>query len=50
MKGLFGNMFDLNRDGKLDSLEMAMDYMALGWKKIEKRIIMYFGVIYKIVR
>lgn len=27
MSGLFGKMFDLNRDGKLDSLERAMDYM-----------------------
>lgn len=25
--GIFGNMFDLNRDGKLDSIERAMDYM-----------------------
>ena len=27
MNGLFGKMFDLNRDGKLDSIERAMDYM-----------------------
>ena len=28
MKGLFGKMFDLNGDGKLDSLEKAIDYMV----------------------
>lgn len=27
MNGLFGKMFDLNRDGKLDPMERAMDYM-----------------------
>ncbi len=27
MNGFFGKMFDLNRDGKLDSIERAMDYM-----------------------
>ncbi len=26
--GFFGKMFDFNRDGKLDSLERAMDFMA----------------------
>ena len=25
--GIFGNMFDLNRDGKLDAMERAMDFM-----------------------
>ena len=25
-KGIFGRMFDLNRDGKLDPLERAMDF------------------------
>ncbi len=25
--GIFGNMFDLNRDGKLDAMEQAMDFM-----------------------
>ena len=29
MKGLFGNLFDLDRDGKLDQMEKAMDYMLL---------------------
>ena len=28
MKGLFGNMFDLNRDGTLNTFERAMDLMA----------------------
>lgn len=26
MKGLFGNMFDFNRDGKLDAFEMAAEF------------------------
>ena len=26
MKGLFGNMFDFNRDGKLDAIEMAAEF------------------------
>ena len=26
--GIFGNMFDLNRDGKLDSMERAMEFMV----------------------
>ena len=25
-KGIFGNMFDLNRDGKLDTLERGLDF------------------------
>lgn len=27
-KGFFNGLFDLNRDGKLDSFERAMDFMA----------------------
>ena len=27
-KGFFGGLFDFNRDGKLDSFERAMDFMA----------------------
>lgn len=27
-KGFFGGLFDLNNDGKLDSLEKAMDFAA----------------------
>lgn len=27
-KGFFGSLFDMNRDGRLDSLERGMDYMA----------------------
>lgn len=27
-KGFFGSLFDLNRDGELDSVERAMDFMA----------------------
>lgn len=27
-RGFFGNLFDMNRDGKLDSWERAMDMMA----------------------
>ena len=27
-KGFFGNLFDFNRDGKLDSLERAADFAA----------------------
>ena len=26
MKSLFGNMFDFNRDGKLDAFEMAAEF------------------------
>jgi hypothetical protein len=26
MNGIFGDMFDLNRDGELDSFERAMDF------------------------
>lgn len=26
--GFFGNLFDLNRDGKFDSLEKAMDFIT----------------------
>lgn len=26
MGGIFGNMFDFNRDGKLDSFECAMEF------------------------
>lgn len=28
LDGFFGKMFDLNRDGKLDPMERAMDYMV----------------------
>lgn len=28
MNGLFGDMFDLNHDGKLDSMEKAVDFAA----------------------
>lgn len=28
MAGLFGNMFDFNRDGKLDGFERAADFCA----------------------
>lgn len=27
MQGLFGDMFDLNRDGKLDSFERGAEFM-----------------------
>ena len=27
-KGFFGGMFDFNRDGELDPMERAMDFMA----------------------
>ena len=27
-KGFFGGLFDMNHDGKLDSFERAMDFMA----------------------
>ncbi len=27
-KGFFGGLFDLNHDGKLDSMERTMDFMA----------------------
>lgn len=27
-KGFFGGLFDFNHDGKLDSMERAMDFMA----------------------
>ena len=27
-KGFFGGLFDFNRDGKLDPMERAMDFMA----------------------
>lgn len=27
-RGFFGNLFDMNRDGKLDAWERAMDMMA----------------------
>ena len=26
MKGMFGNMFDFNRDGKMDAIEMAAEF------------------------
>lgn len=26
MKGMFGNMFDFNRDGRLDAIEMAAEF------------------------
>ena len=29
MRGIFGNMFDLNRDGKLDHFERAMEFEFL---------------------
>lgn len=29
MSGIFGNMFDFNRDGKLDCTEQAMEFMVL---------------------
>ena len=29
MKGIFGNMFDLNHDGKMSSLENAMEFVFL---------------------
>lgn len=28
MKGFFGDLFDFNRDGKLDATEQAMDFAA----------------------
>ncbi|MBR4296306.1 MAG: hypothetical protein IKT56_05690 [Clostridia bacterium] len=27
-KGFFGSLFDLNKDGKLDSIEKTMDFVA----------------------
>ena len=27
-KGFFGDLFDINHDGKLDSLERTMDFMV----------------------
>lgn len=29
MGGIFGNMFDFNRDSKVDGFERAMEYMFL---------------------
>ena len=29
MFGIFGNLFDLNRDGKLDPTEQAMEFAVL---------------------
>ena len=29
MSGIFGNLFDLNRDGKLDPLELTLEYSLL---------------------
>ena len=29
MSGIFGNMFDFNRDGKLDCAKQAMEFMLL---------------------
>lgn len=29
MNGIFGNLFDLNRDGKLDTLERALEFSLL---------------------
>ena len=26
MRGIFGNMFDMNRDGEIDSFERAMEF------------------------
>lgn len=28
-KGVFGDMFDLNDDGKLDAMEQGLEYMLL---------------------
>ena len=33
--GIFGNMFDLNRDGKLDSMERATEFMV--YNKVTKK-------------
>ena len=39
MKGIFGNLFDLNRDGKLDSIERGMEFSFFNeiMKEEEKR-------------
>ena len=29
MKGFFDDLFDFNCDGELDSMEMAMEFMAI---------------------
>lgn len=29
MGGLFGNMFDFNKDGKVDGFERAMEFMFI---------------------
>ncbi len=29
MPGIFGNLFDFNRDGKMDALEHGIEFMAL---------------------
>lgn len=29
MSGIFGNMFDFNRDGKVDDFERAMEFMFI---------------------
>lgn len=29
MGGLFGNLFDLNKDGKIDDFERAMEFMFI---------------------
>lgn len=34
-RGFFGNLFDINRDGKLDSLERAVDF-SLFMKMMEE--------------
>ena len=30
MGGIFGNLFDLNRDGEMSGLECGMEFMFLG--------------------
>ncbi len=35
--GIFGKMFDLNRDGKVDSLEQAMEIVYLDTLMNEKK-------------
>ena len=40
MKGILGNMFDVNRDGKLDSFERGMEYQFLDAVSQEENIIL----------
>ena len=40
MKGILGNMFDVNRDGKLDSFERGIEYQFLDAVSQEENVIL----------